>query len=240
MNHIDHKIRNAQKVEQMFSGIARHYDLLNHILSFGLDFGWRRKVALETKKIDCKKILDVCTGTGDMTIELNRIWEGKVQIEGLDLSSELLNIGREKVRKLNCEDKITFIQGNAENLPYNDNQFDAVTITFGLRNIKDRFKAITEFFRVTKPGGCFICLEFSQPVNPFFAKFYYFYLMKCTPLIAYIVGSNPAAYRYLGNTIREFPLPDELSELIESAGWRGVSFQILAGGIVTIHRGTKT
>jgi demethylmenaquinone methyltransferase/2-methoxy-6-polyprenyl-1,4-benzoquinol methylase len=239
MYHIDHKKRNAQKVEQMFSGIARRYDLLNHVLSFGLDFGWRRRVALETKKVDCKKILDVCTGTGDMAIELCRSWKGNTRIEGLDFSSELINLGREKVRKAHCEDKITFIEGNAENLPYDDNQFDAITITFGLRNINDRLKALREFCRVTRHGGCFICLEFSQPVIPLFARIYFFYISKLAPLISSLAGSDPAAYKYLGNTIKEFPIPSELAHLIESAGWKDVNFQTLTGGIVTIHRGTK-
>lgn len=239
MNYVDHKIRNIQNIGQMFSGIARHYDLLNHVLSFGLDFRWRKKVAIETKRVDCEKILDVCTGTGDMAIELYRTWQGKVEIDGLDISNELINIGKEKIRKLNCKDKVKFIEANAERLPYDDNQFDAVTITFGLRNISDRLKAVKEFCRVAKYGGCFVCLEFSHPVNSFFAKLYNFYLMKCVPFIASIVGSDPSAYRYLGNTIKEFLKPEELSQLIESAGWRDVSFQRLTGGIVTIHRAIK-
>ena len=239
MNHIDHKQRNAKKVEQMFSGIAARYDLLNHLLSLGLDTGWRKRVARETGKIDCRRILDVCTGTGDMAMQLCKYWKGSAHVEGLDFSRELIEIGRKKVKKSNLDDKITFKEGNAERIPFKDEVFDAVTITFGLRNINDRAKALKEFYRVTTPGGCFVCLEFSQPKNPFFAKIYSLYLMKFVPLVSKLFGSDPRAYEYLGKTIKDFPSSPELVNLISSAGWKEVSYQKLAGGIVAIHRGTK-
>ncbi len=179
---IDHKERDAKKVAQMFSNIAGRYDLLNHVLSLGLDFGWRKKVARETGKVDCHRILDVCTGTGDMAIELCRFWKGKAHIDGLDFSRELINAGRKKVEDAKLRDLITFREGNAEKLPYKDEQYEAITITFGLRNINDRLKALKEFYRVTKPGGRFVCLEFSRPVNPVFSKIYFFYLNKICPV----------------------------------------------------------
>jgi demethylmenaquinone methyltransferase/2-methoxy-6-polyprenyl-1,4-benzoquinol methylase len=218
MNTIDYKKRDAEKVEQMFSGIAERYDLLNHLLSLGLDFAWRKKVARETGKINCRNILDVCTGTGDMAIELYNFWKGKAWIDGIDFSRELIEIGERKVKKTGLQDKIKFKEGNAEKLPYKDAQFDAITITFGLRNINNRPKALKEFYRVTRPGGCFICLEFSQPVNPVFSKIYFFYLTKLAPFISKLAGSNPAAYQYLGNTIKDFPSPEQLVKLIESSG----------------------
>lgn len=239
MNLIDHKERDAKKVEQMFSAIAARYDLLNHILSLWLDIGWRERVARKTGGIDCQKILDVCTGTGDMAIELCRFWKGKVHIEGVDFSRELIEVGRQKIRKANLIDKITFREGNAEKLPYKDEQFDAITITFGLRNIHNRLKALKEFYRVTKRGGRFVCLEFSQPSNPFFSRIYSLYLMRFVPLVSKILGSDPAAYQYLGNTIKDFPSPPELINLIESAGWKEVTYKKLAGGIVAIHCGLK-
>ena len=239
MDHIDHKKRDAQKVGQMFSDIAARYDLLNHLLSLGLDIGWRKRLAKETGKISCKSILDVCTGTGDMAIELCRFWKGAAHVEGLDVSRGLIEVGREKVKKAKLDDKISFREGNAEALPYINNQFDAVTITFGLRNINDRLKALKEFYRVTRPGGGFLCLEFSQPKNPFLAKTYPFYLMRIVPLIAKIFGSDPAAYKYLGKTIKGFPPPGDLVDLIARAGWKEVSYQKLAGGIVAFHQGVK-
>ncbi len=238
MNQIDHEKRDAGKVEQMFSAIAARYDLLNHVLSFGLDFGWRKRVARETGNDECKEILDVCTGTGDMALELCRFWKN-ARIEGIDFSRELLDIGRKKVLKADFADRITFREGNAERLPYNEKKFDAITITFGLRNINNRVKAMKEFFRVTKPGGCFVCLEFSRPTNHFFAWIYYFYLLRLVPFVSRIFGSDPAAYKYLGNTIKDFPPPDELARLIESSGWSNVSYKKLAGGIVALHRAER-
>jgi demethylmenaquinone methyltransferase/2-methoxy-6-polyprenyl-1,4-benzoquinol methylase len=239
MNTIDHKQRDAGKVAEMFSHIAARYDLLNRLLSLGFDTTWRKQVARETGKTHCLRILDVCTGTGDTAIELSRFWKGKAHVEGIDFSRELLEIGKKKTKKAGLDKSIAFREGNAEGLPYPDEQFDAVTITFGLRNIRDRLKALREFHRVTKPHGCFVCLEFSQPTNPVFAGIYSFYLMKLVPFVSQILGSDPAAYRYLGNTIRDFPPPSELVGLIRSAGWQEVSYDRLACGIVAIHRGKK-
>jgi demethylmenaquinone methyltransferase/2-methoxy-6-polyprenyl-1,4-benzoquinol methylase len=174
-----------------------------------------------------------------MAIELCNFWKGKASIEGIDFSRELLEVARRKVTKANLNHRITFREGNAESLPCEDEQFDAVTITFGLRNISDRMKALKEFHRVAKPGGLFICLEFSQPANPFFLKIYSLYLMHFTPLVAKCLGSDPAAYRYLGKTIQEFPSPQGLSHLIASTGWKDIIYKKLANGIVALHRGMK-
>jgi demethylmenaquinone methyltransferase/2-methoxy-6-polyprenyl-1,4-benzoquinol methylase len=174
-----------------------------------------------------------------MAIELCKFWKGRAGIEGIDFSRELIEIGRKKVGKANLKDKITFREGNAEKLPYENEQFNAVTITFGLRNIKDRLKALKEFYRVASPGGCFVCLEFSQPANPVFSKIYFFYLTRLAPFISKLLGSDPAAYQYLGNSIKDFPSPSELIDLIESAGLKDVTYRKLAGGIVALHRGIK-
>jgi len=239
MSTVKHREREAKEVERMFSGIASRYDLLNHLLSFGMDYGWRRKVAQETAVHTCRELLDVCTGTGDMAIELCRFWKGEAHIEAVDFSLELLQKGEEKIRKKNLDGKIHFREANAEKLPYGDSIFDAVTITFGLRNIQNRQKALGEFHRVTKPGGCFVCLEFSQPSSPVFSRIYSLYLHKIVPLVSQLLGSNPAAYQYLGSTIQEFPPPKKLAGLIESAAWENVSYTMLAGGIVAIHRANK-
>jgi demethylmenaquinone methyltransferase/2-methoxy-6-polyprenyl-1,4-benzoquinol methylase len=239
MSYIDHKKRDAKKVEQMFSKIAARYDILNHVLSLGLDRGWRKKVARETGETDCRTVLDVCTGTGDMAVELCRFWKGKAFVEGIDFSHELIGIARKKSKKSGLDDKMNFREGNAESLPYSDEQFDAVTITFGLRNINNRGKALKEFYRVTRPGGCFVCLEFSHPANPVFQKIYSLYLLNVVPFVSRLFGSDPAAYQYLGNTIKDFPQPAGLVSLIESAGWKNATYKKLAGGIVAIHRGMK-
>jgi demethylmenaquinone methyltransferase/2-methoxy-6-polyprenyl-1,4-benzoquinol methylase len=236
---IDHRERRASDVNRMFSSIAPRYDLLNHLLSFGLDKGWRKRVASETRKIDCEKILDVCTGSGDMAIELGRQWKGKAHIEAIDFSQELIDIGRKKLGKARLNGTISFGKANAEELPYKDEQFDVVTITFGLRNITNRTQALKEFHRVTKPGGLFVCLEFSQPSHKVFSKLYSFYLINLVPVIAVFFGSDPGAYRYLGMTIKDFPTPPNLVELMESAQWKDVTYSSLAGGIVAIYQGRK-
>lgn len=235
----DYKERRASEIERMFSIIAPRYDLLNHVLSFGLDISWRRRVASETRRIDCRKILDVCTGTGDMAVELCRLWNGEVHVEAVDFSRELIKIAQKKLKKIRSKDTIGFRVSNAEALPFKDEQFDVITITFGLRNIRDRIQALKEFYRVIKPGGIFLCLEFSQPDHKVFNGLYSFYLMKLVPLIAAIMGLDADAYRYLGMTIKDFPSPLELVHLIESSGWKDVTYRSLACGIVTIHQGRK-
>lgn len=234
-----YKEYDARKIEQMFSKISARYDLLNHILSFGLDTRWRKRAALETRKFDCKRILDVCTGTADMAIELCKHWQGKTYIEGVDFSRELIEIGMKKIEKAGFAGTVSLREADAEVLPYKDDQFDAITIAFGLRNINRPLKALKEFYRVAKPGGCFVCLEFSQPTNPLFNKFYSFYLMKLVPLFSAVFGSDPSAYRYLGKTIKNFPPPLELANLIKSAGWKDVTYYTLSWGIVSIHKGVK-
>jgi len=238
-NYVDHEERHAGKVSRMFSRIAPRYDRLNHLLSLGLDIRWRKKVAEETGRVRCEKILDVCTGSGDMAIELCRFWKGNVRVHGVDFSPRLLEIAEKKSTQAGLNDRLTFREADAEQLPYSDEEFNAVTITFGLRNINNRHKALQEFYRVTRPGGCFVCLEFSQPANAFFRKIYSFYLLKFVPLVSLLLGSDPDAYRYLGKTIKDFPSPRELCRSIESAGWKDVGYRHLAGGIVAIHRGRK-
>lgn len=236
---IDHHLRSPEKIEGMFTNIARRYDLLNHLLSFGFDFKWRKKVAKETLKKQCYRILDVCTGSADTAIELCKVHKNGVLVDGLDFSLELMKIGSKKTKKEALGNRISFICGNAEELPFKNNSFDAVTITFGLRNIQNRIKALKEFHRVTKNGGIFLCLEFSQPTNILFSKLYYFYLSNIVPIISKIVGSNPSAYKYLKDTIKDFHTPEELCNLIETAGWKNSSYKRLTGGVVAIHKAIK-
>ncbi len=239
MRSIYYREPNSKKVEQMFSHISSRYDLLNHVLSFGLDSRWRKACARETGRVNCQRILDVCTGSGDMAIELSKFWRDKVYIDALDFSQELIEIGKRKIQKSGLRN-ITFKKADAELLPYNNEEFDAITIAFGLRNIQNKLKALKEFYRVTKPNGCFICLEFSRPTNPFLEKLYFFYLIKIIPLISRLLGSDPEAYRYLGDTIKDFLNANELADLIRSAGWKNVTYKLLTCGIVAIHLGKKS
>ncbi len=233
------RTRNSKKIGEMFSRISPRYDFLNRILSFGLDKSWRRKAVRIGMREKCQKVLDVCAGTGEMTIEISKGRGNSIQVYALDLSLEALKIAKEKVRKIGIERDVFVLQAEAEKLPFRDSEFDLITIAFGLRNVKNMENALKEFYRATKPGGCFVCLEFSHPPNPFFKRLYFFYLLKIVPLIAQLFGSEASAYQYLGNTIKNFPNQNELQKIIESANWDNISCQNLTGGIVAIHQGEK-
>ena len=157
MSAVNHRDRQPREVKQMFSRIALRYDLLNHLLSFGLDFRWRKKVSEQTARTECRRILDVCTGTGDMAISLCHYWKGKAHIDAIDFSPELLAIGTMKTKKAGVQDFITFREANAEHVPFSDESFDAVTIAFGLRNIQDRRGGIGGFSPGDKVKGL-LCL----------------------------------------------------------------------------------
>jgi len=222
----------------MFNGVASKYDLLNRVLSFGQDRYWRR-VAAELIKLPGNGIvLDVCAGTADLAIEICRRWGPTVKIEAIDLSREMLALGESKARRLDLNRQLSFQIADAEDLPFKEGSFDAVTIAFGLRNIDNREKAVREFLRVTRPGGRLICLEFTSPPSVVFRPFYFFYL-KLIPLIARSIGADSSSYRYLGDSIKAFPRPSELTEMISIAGWQKVDYKLLTFGVVAIHSAIK-
>lgn len=234
----DHIARNPGEVKGLFDDIAPGYDRLNRVMSFGLDIGWRKRLAKMLMGKDYHSILDVCAGTGDLAIELHQTLGADVHVDGLDFSAEAVRLGQRKVAELKLSDKIRIIEGDAADLPYANDTFDALSIGFGLRNIQDRQKALAEFRRVVKPGGEFLCLEVSQPPK-ILAPFYYFYMLLVMPLIARIMGANVEAYRYLGRSIRAFPGAKKLAGLIEAAGWQDVSYIRLGLGSVAIHNARK-
>ena len=203
-----------------------------------MDVGWRRTVAKETWVVECERILDICTGTGDMAVELHRFWEGQAEIVGIDFSREAIELARRKISDLNLAEWISFIEGDATKMPFDDEEFDALTIGFGFRNIQDRAGALKEFLRVTKPGGIFICLEVTQP-SVLFKPFYFFYMLKLVPVIAGIMKSDKEAYRYLGRSIRAFPASAEFAAFISEAGWTDVRYRKLGLGTVAVHTAIK-
>lgn len=211
---------------------------MNRIVSLGMDVGWRRTVAHETWVVECERILDICTGTGDMAIELHRFWESQAEIVGIDFSSEAVELARRKISDLNLAEWISFVEADATKMPFGDEEFDALTIGFGFRNIQDRAAALKEFLRVTKPGGILICLEVTQP-GALFKPFYFFYMLKLVPIIAGIMKSDKEAYRYLGRSIRAFPGPAEFARFISEAGWTDVRYWKLGLGTVAIHTAIK-
>jgi demethylmenaquinone methyltransferase/2-methoxy-6-polyprenyl-1,4-benzoquinol methylase len=223
--------KDPHEVAAMFDGVASRYDRTNTILSFGRDRSWRRatRAALDLKPRD--RCLDLAAGTGVSTQELAR--SGAYAV-GLDISLGMLRQGRQ------ARPEVPLLAGDALALPFPDRSFDAVTISFGLRNIVDTAGALREMARVTRPGGRLVVCEFSAPVNAAFRTLYLGYLMRALPAVARRVSSNPDAYVYLAESIRAWPDQPRLAAVMASAGWRDVGWQNLTGGVVALHRATRS
>jgi demethylmenaquinone methyltransferase/2-methoxy-6-polyprenyl-1,4-benzoquinol methylase len=214
----------------MFDGVAPRYDRTNTVLSFGQDRSWRRLTRSTLELRSGERVLDVAAGTGVSTEELAR---SAAYAVGADLSLGMLSVGRR------ARPDVRLVAGNALALPFADGAFDAVTISFGLRNIFDARGALAEFARVTRPGGRLVVCEFSAPTNAVFRQIYLGYLMRALPAVARRVSANPEAYVYLAESIRAWPDQAGLATVLQDAGWTAVTWRNLSGGIVALHRATK-
>jgi demethylmenaquinone methyltransferase/2-methoxy-6-polyprenyl-1,4-benzoquinol methylase len=215
-------------VARMFDGVAKRYDLTNTVLSFGQDRRWRRATRDALGLRPGERVLDVAAGTGVSTAELAR---SGAQAVASDFSLGMLRAGARRPGR----SRLPFVAADALRLPFADEVFDAVTISFGLRNIADVSGALTEFARVTKPGGRLVVAEFSTPVIPGFRQLYLNYLMRALPWVAKKVASNPEAYVYLAESIRSWPDQQHLAWTIAAAGWHEVHYRNLTGGVVALH-----
>lgn len=224
--------KEPREVAAMFDDVARRYDLTNSLLSFGLDRRWRRRTRDALALRPGQRVLDVAAGTGVSTAALAR--SGAEAIAS-DFSLGMLRAGSSRADRR----QIPFVAADALHLPFGDNSFDAVTISFGLRNIVDVSAALAEFARVTKPGGRLMVCEFSTPVIPGFKQLYLNYLMRALPWIARRVSSNPDAYVYLAESIRGWQDQEDLVRTIAAAGWVDVSWRNLTGGVVALHRAER-
>ncbi|SLL97145.1 Ubiquinone/menaquinone biosynthesis methyltransferase ubiE [Actinoplanes sp. SE50/110] len=223
--------KQPHEVAEMFDGVAKRYDLTNTVLSFGQDRGWRRATRAALGLRPGERVLDVGAGTGISTDELGR--SGAFAV-GADLSVGMLQAGR-AVRPV-----VPLLAGDALKLPFADATFDAVTISFALRNVVDTGAALREFGRVTRPGGRLVVCEFSTPTNPAFRTVYMQYLMRSLPVVARGVSSNPDAYVYLAESIRAWPDQAGLATRIAEAGpWDRVGWRNLTGGVVALHRAIR-
>jgi demethylmenaquinone methyltransferase / 2-methoxy-6-polyprenyl-1,4-benzoquinol methylase len=218
------------EVAAMFDGVAGRYDLTNTVLSFGRDRAWRRATRLALELTPGERVLDLAAGTGVSTAELAR--SGATAI-GLDISLGMLRAGR-RVRP-----HVPLLAGDALALPFADGSFDAVTISFGLRNLVDPVAGLRELARVTRPGGRLVVCEFSHPTWAPFRTVYLSYLMRALPEVARRVSSNPDAYVYLAESIRDWPDQSGLAARVQAAGWAGVAWRNLTGGVVALHRAVK-
>ena len=232
---------NLKKIDSptMFSKIAHRYDLLNHVLSLNIDRRWRRELVRSAELSGHARVLDACTGTGDVAIAFVEAVP-ECGVVGIDRSDGMLAIGREKIVRRRLADRIQLRDGDVLDLPFGDREFDAVSIAFGLRNLPDYSKGIAEMVRVLKPGGKLLILEFSPPARGLYLKGYNFYLQNVIPVVGGIVSGSWKAYRYLASSIGEFVPRDRILELMRNAGLTGVAAKRMSGGITHIFSGERT
>jgi demethylmenaquinone methyltransferase/2-methoxy-6-polyprenyl-1,4-benzoquinol methylase len=232
------EIAHARAVREMFSGIARKYDFLNHFLSVNIDKRWRRIVRQKLEKILSDKeavVLDVACGTGDLSLELQK--NGEAKIIGTDFCRPMLSIAYGKNEKNN--EQIPYVEADGMNLSFADNAFDAVTIAFGLRNFSNWQDGLQELHRVLKKGGKLVILEFSTPIIPGFKQIFNLYFTQVLPRIGGAVSGSRGAYEYLPDSVSRFPDQIGLAQMIEKTGFDKVEYKNLTGGIAAIHSGIK-
>jgi len=222
----------------MFDNIAFRYDLLNHLLSFGIDRCWRKraiKIISETHKNP--EILDLATGTGDLAIAAMKL--DPKHITGIDISPLMLKIGKAKIDKRGLSGRIELIPGDSEKISFSDNSFDVAMVAFGVRNFADPYKGLSEMNRVLRIGGLVMILEFSKPSGFPFSQIYKFYFLKILPVIGKLFSKNRKAYKYLPESVMQFPDNEKFINLMTSAGFKNVRQKKLTGGIASVYTGLK-
>ncbi len=227
-----------EQVAGMFDDIAFRYDFLNRFLSAGLDISWRKKALDKLKTIRPKYLLDMATGTGDVAIMAAKRLQPQ-KITGVDISDGMLSVARQKVEKLNLSNTIELLNGDSETINFPDATFDAVTVAFGVRNFQDLQKGLAEIYRVLRPGGRLVVLEFSKPKAPFVKFFYNLYMKTVTPRVGKFVSKNATAYSYLDESIRKFPEGKDFLQIMKQTGYINSEFKPLSLGICSIYCGDK-
>ena len=233
----DSRKSKKDQVEEMFDHISQRYDFLNHLLSLNIDKIWRNKAIRLLKPYRPKNILDIATGTGDFAIAARKLQPEK--ITGIDLSEGMLGMGREKLKKKKLDELIELRKADSENLPFKDNSFDAAIVAFGVRNFENLEKGLTEIFRVLKPGGVFMVLEFSKPRKTPFRQLYFFYFTRILPFLGRMVSKDSRAYTYLPESVREFPDGMEFISIMERTGYKNCRWLPQSFGIASIYEGQK-
>lgn len=228
-----------EQVGRMFDGIAPYYDFLNRFLSLGIDVSWRKKAIAELDPAKHRRILDVATGTADVAILTAKILPD-TQITGLDLSSEMLKIGDGKIQKNDLQDRIELLQGDSENLPFEDNSFDALTVAFGVRNYENLERGLREMRRVLRPEGKLVVLEFSRPRRFPFKQLFNFYFANILPTIGRMRSKDPRAYRYLYESVQAFPDGADFLRILRETGYNSTRCKVLTFGISSIYTAQKS
>ena len=223
----------------MFDAIAPRYDLLNHLLSAGIDRRWRRRAIRSLALTGRERVLDLCTGTADLAIAAREAQPGAARVVGIDFAGSMLRIGGEKVRRLDQQDAIALVRGDATRVPMASASVDAVTVAFGIRNVDDTRAAVAEMARVLKPGGRFAILEFAIPRRPVVRAIYLWYFNHVLPRIGRIVSRHHAAYAYLPASVGAFATPDEFVTILRENGFDGIAAVPLTFGIVFLYIGRR-
>ena len=226
-----------EQVTKMFDTISGDYDGLNRVISFGIDIKWRKKVVKIIAASHPDSILDIATGTGDLAINLAET--GASRIVGLDISSGMLEIGKQKINKKGLDAKIEMILGDSEKMPFEDNAFDAITVAFGVRNFETLENGLKEIYRVLKPGGTFVILETSMPTKTPYKQGYNFYTKNILPLIGKAFSKDRSAYKYLCESASVFPFGEALNNILRNIGFINVEDFPQTMGVATIYKSSK-
>ncbi|RZS91985.1 bifunctional demethylmenaquinone methyltransferase/2-methoxy-6-polyprenyl-1,4-benzoquinol methylase UbiE [Aquimarina brevivitae] len=233
----DNERSKKEQVTEMFDTISKNYDGLNRVISFGIDIKWRKKVVKIVDSINPEKILDVATGTGDLAISMAKT--GATEIIGLDISTGMLEVGKHKITDKGLSNRIKMVTGDSENLPYDDNYFDAITVAFGVRNFENLETGLSEIFRVLKPGGVFVVLETSIPTKTPYKQGYNLYSKRILPLIGKLFSKDKSAYAYLSESAAAFPYGEAFNNILKEIGFINVEDKPQTFGVATIYKATK-
>ena len=240
MTVLPYKSQDSTKKDQvatMFDNISPTYDFLNHFLSLGIDNIWRRNAVRKLRDIAPKHILDIATGTGDFAIAALKVNPEKVT--GIDISTGMLDMGREKMRKKGLDDRIELLEGDSESIQFEDNKFDAIIVAFGVRNFENLEQGLGEMLRVLRPGGKAVILEFSQPSTFPFKQGYNFYFKSILPKIGRMVSKDSSAYTYLPESVNAFPDGQDFLDILKKTGYKDVEWDPQTFGVSSIYTGTK-
>ncbi|RFM26580.1 bifunctional demethylmenaquinone methyltransferase/2-methoxy-6-polyprenyl-1,4-benzoquinol methylase UbiE [Deminuibacter soli] len=231
-------LNKKQQVAQMFDSIAYRYDFLNRFLSVGIDVQWRKKAIRQLASVHPQNVLDVATGTGDVAIMTYRMLR-PAAITGIDISAGMLEHGRKKIEKLGLQNQVTLVLGDSETIQFPDNTFDAITVAFGVRNFENLEKGLREMYRVLKPGGKLVVLEFSRPRKAGFKGIYKLYMNIVAPGVGKFFSKNREAYQYLNDSVQAFPERDQFVKIMETVGYSNTYFKPLTMGICCYYCGSK-
>ena len=240
MTVVPYKDKQSSKKEQvarMFNNISSRYDFLNHFLSLGIDILWRKKAIRSLKKHQPRQILDIATGTGDFALEALAL--NPERIIGVDISSGMLEIGRQKIKRKRVEHLIDMQMGDSEKLSFADNTFDATIVAFGVRNFENLEKGLADMYRVLKPGGKTVIIEFSKPRGFPMKQLYNFYFKSILPAIGKLISKDRSAYRYLPESVDTFPDGRDFLSILDKVGYRQTQCSTLSFGISSIYTGEK-